>query len=454
MRAEIIKRLVALRANYWFIPAVMTIGAALLAIAAIWADRRFNGEILVLLGWERGAHPDGARQMLTVIAGSMIAVASTVFSITIAAVVFASGQFGPRLLDNFLSDTGNKIALGTFIATFLYSLLVLRVVQSPGIDRFDTGFVPNLAVLIAVVLAVISVMVLIFFLNHAPSNIRITHVIAVIGKQALEDIDKRFPNAFGEGEQRKDADARLTGHPVAVVRATKTGYIQIIDEESLFDAARQSDSVITLRTRPGQFIHKGVRIADIYAVDAIDEKTIKAVIRAFASDDGRTAAQDLEFLLDELVEIALRGLSPGINDPFTAMAALNWMAAIIAALAARDMPASRRTDEDGKVRVVVLSQSFESYVSRTFGAVRQSAATNTEAAVGQLRAIASSAAGADGRHEHLSVLRKEAACLVAAARLALGGPDLERVLSAYGAFDRALGETPPAMDEFDRDSSK
>jgi uncharacterized membrane protein len=450
MRARVFKLLASLRSNYWFIPALMSAGAALLAYAVVWLDGRYGEEVLEALGWERGVHPDGARQMLTVIAGSMIAVASTVFSITVVAVVYATGQYGPRLLNNFLSDRGNKVALGTFIATFLYALLVLRTIRSPGEGGDSTGFVPDLAILVGVILAVVSVMVLIFFLHHAPSNIRIHHVIETIGRRILADIEHRFPRDVGhevaDEAAHDDLAQACAGAPH--VTATASGYLQIVDAETLFEAACDVDAVIHLRVRPGRFLHEGTRLADVHGARELDRDTRELVRGAFALGQGRTGTQDLDFLFDELVEIALRALSPGVNDPFTATNSFDWMAAALAELARRPAVSGRRHDADGTLRIVVEPPSFADHVERTFGAVRQASATSTEAACGYLRALASAATGTAERPERLAVLREEAAVLMEAARLALEGPNLERVERQLERFERALSETPPALDAF------
>ena len=450
MRARVFKLLASLRSNYWFIPAVMSAGAALLAWAVVWLDARYGDEVISALGWERGAHPDGARQMMTVIAGSMIAVASTVFSITVAAVVYATGQYGPRLLNNFLSDRGNKVALGTFIATFLYALLVLRTIRSAGEGGDSSGFVPDLAILVGVILAVVSVMVLIYFLHHAPSNIRIHHVIETIGRKILADIEHRFPIDVGRevADEAPLDDLARECSSAPTVTATASGYLQIVDADTLLEAACAADAVIHLRVRPGRFLHEGARLADVHGARELDRDTRERVRSAFALGEGRTGTQDLDFLFDELVEIALRALSPGVNDPFTANNSFDWIAAALAELARRPEVSGRRHDRDGTLRIVAEPPSFADRVERTFGAVRQASATSTEAARGHQRALAFAATGTAERPGRLAVLRDEASALMEAARLALEGPNLARVEQELERFERALSETPPGLDAF------
>jgi uncharacterized membrane protein len=450
MRARIRKAVLALGSNYWFIPAVMSLFAGAMAFAAVAYDRTNGSGVLVEMGWSATVHPSGAREMLTVIAGSMIAVASTVFSITIAAVVYATGQYGPRLLNNFLADRGNKIALGTFIATFVYALLVLRTVREPDESGDAIGFVPELALLIAIGLAGVSVVVLIFFLHHAPSNIRINHVIAGIGRRILEEVDSLYPAMLGDTAPGAAADFDPQRPPTRVVSAGCTGYIQVIDAETLLSAAEKAAAVIHLRVQPGDFVHAASRVADIHGgsdATGLDE----SVQSAFAVGDERTTAQDMRFLFDELVEIALRALSPGVNDPFTARTSLDWIAAGLARIGTRAEPRRYRTDAAGALRMVADPVTFDSLVEATFGAIRQAAATNTEAALAQFHALASAAAGVEDPVRR-AALRRQASLLADAARGVLSGPDLVRALGGFERLEGVFSEQPPGMDAFRKDA--
>lgn len=167
MRATLLRLGDHLQQSYWFLPSIMAVAAVLLAGGMIWLDSFVGSAWMDGFAWLYASRPSGARLVLSSVGGSMITVAGTVFSVTIAAVVYASGQYGPRLLSNFMSDRGNQVTLGTFIATFLYCLVVLRTVRSPE-ESGGAGFVPNLALLVGVLLAVCSIAVLIFFIHHVP----------------------------------------------------------------------------------------------------------------------------------------------------------------------------------------------------------------------------------------------------------------------------------------------
>ena len=291
----------------------------------------------------------------------LISVAGTVFAITIAAVVYASGSYGPRLLANFMEDRGNQLSLATFIATFVYAVLVLRVVRDAYETAGDPGFVPQLSLMIATGLMAASIAVLVYFLNHVPASIRINAVLEGIGERLLRSVRQRFPQDCGAEQQ----DQPPQGAPVA---ATGTGYIQIIDFAGLDRIARDAQCRIELRLRPGDFVHPDVAICHVEGTfgEGVDDR----LRRAFAIGDSRTSAQDIEYLLDELVEIGLRALSPGINDPFTAITCLHWLSAATALLAKRDLACDSDGRPYGEQGVYALADDFDHFVRRGFGGIR------------------------------------------------------------------------------------
>ena len=210
MKARLLRLSNDLRESYWFLPSVMALAALLLALAMVYIDTHSGTAWMDRLPWLYAARPDGARSLLSSIGGSMIGVAGTTFSVTIAAVVYASGQYGPRLLSNFMSDRGNQVTLGTFIATFLYSMIVLRTIRSPGeTEAGAAAFVPQLALLVAVLLVMCSIAVLIFFIHHVPMRIHINNVIERIGERLIKEIDTRFPVFVGAPLTERDDDPRI-----------------------------------------------------------------------------------------------------------------------------------------------------------------------------------------------------------------------------------------------------
>tara|TARA_B100000678_G_scaffold33138_1_gene24439 strand:+ start:1358 stop:2680 length:1323 start_codon:yes stop_codon:yes gene_type:complete len=426
-------------ASYWFFPALFAILALVLATVTIQLDRAGHTEWINDISWLQPARPQGASNMLSVIAGSMIGVASTLFSITIAAVAFASGNYGPRLLTNFMEDRGNQVSLATFIGTFVYAITVLRSVRAPDETSLlaqgtnTAGFVPQLSLLVAYGLMAVSVMVLVFFLNHIPSSIRINAVLEGIGRRLLNAIAKNFDQpmkARVEGEVRQ-------GTPVV---ADRSGYIQIINWQELLEVARKSGAHLQMAVRTGDFVHPGVSIG--YWSERPDEEFDGKVRDCLALGESRTPHQDLHFMIDELVEIGLRALSPGINDPFTAISALHWIGAATAELGRRDLNWSiGEPDEDGNRPLRPIADDFGHYVARGFGTIRSGVATSPAAATVMFDTLENAAATITDPIRH-KIIRDEAAQLMRQANANLVGPDLELV-EAYFALFRSRTEDRP-----------
>lgn len=441
-RAQVDKWMEEIRASYWFIPAVMALGAILLALAATSVDRWLGvdwGEMEFIVAATR---PDGARAILTVIGGSMIGVAGTVFSVTMAAVVYASGQYGPRLLTNFLSDRGNQVTLGTFTATFVFSVLVLTTIRSPDEGSDAAGFVPQLAVTLAIALALCSIAVLIYFIHHVPSRIHISNVIREIGEALISAIDDRFPRRIGDppadGATAADADWQIPPdfRPGAdrddadpgyrEVNARERGYVQFLDEKTLMEVAERRTIVIRLNVRPGKFLFDGALVYDVWPKERVTDEVASELLRAIATGARRTPAGDMLFLVDELVEIAARALSPGVNDPFTAIGCIDWLAAALAELATRPTPSRLRTDTGGKLRVIAETLDFAAYLRLSLGAIREYAAGDKITALHMLQTIEVIARQCD-HPDNIEALRREADDLVRLSQDRLVGPSLAEV---------------------------
>ncbi|GGD58127.1 DUF2254 domain-containing protein [Erythrobacter arachoides] len=426
-----------LNANYWFWPALFSITGAILALAMIWLDRNGFAEWLNDVRWIVPARPSGAANMLGVMASSMIGVASTVFSITIAAVAYASGNYGPRLLTNFMEDRGNQLSLATFIGSFVYALVVLRSVRteeetaSSLADAATTampGFTPQLSLLVAYLLMALCVGVLVFFLNHIPSSIRINKVLEGIGVRLLEAIRETYPveDTLRDAVRPKDGRDLVSQH---------TGYIQLIDFAELQDLAQEHEAMFSLTARTGDFVHRDLPLMKVSGVDP--DAIADAVRRCYTLGPTRTPEQDPQFLMDELVEIGLRALSPGINDPFTAITALHWLGAATAEIGRRDLRKDLSGDEAEDSRVTPCPDDFAHFAQRGFGSIRSAAATSPNAAVVMLESI-ENAARPIQHPRRIQVLREEAEKLVVQARLALSGPDLETLEGRFTEFTGAM----------------
>ncbi|QUL36703.1 DUF2254 domain-containing protein [Erythrobacter sp. JK5] len=442
MTAQLRFWLARLRANYWFYPTLFSVVGAILGFTMVALDRAGFGASLEHYEWLVPVRPSGAADILSVMASSMIAIASTVFSITIVAVSFASGTYGPRLLANFLEDRGNQISLGTFVGTFVYAMIVLRSVRSEdetpvegvtaGADMAASGFTPQLGVLVAYFLMALCIGVLVFFLNHVPSSIRINKVLESIGERLIAAIRDKYPveNEFSDARPSEGGDPLL---------GEDTGYIQMIDYDALEQVARDCGGTFSLSVRTGDFVHRGLPLMD---VDGCDPDAVAEAVRdAFTLGPVRTPEQDPQFLIDELVEIGLRALSPGINDPFTAITALHWLGAATSEIGRRDLRKDACDDDSDtdadRCPVIPCADGFEHYVTRGFGAIRSAVATSVTASQVMFDTLANAAAPIrdEGR---LRVLREQGKLLIEQARTVLEGPDLDLIEQRHEAFDRTF----------------
>jgi uncharacterized membrane protein len=355
-----------------------------------------------------------------------------VFSITIVALSYASSQYGPRVLTNFMSDRGNTVTLGTFIATFLYSLMILRTIRGGEED-----FVPQYSVIVAMLLAVCSIGVLIYFIHHVLQSIHINHVVERIGRQLVSDTRNRFPQMIGrEAPARYSPSAESQGE-ATVVTSCYTGYIQSVDGDKLVELARAADTVIRLRYRPGDFVMEGRGLADIAPAERWTDDRDEALRDCFTIGAKRTPEHDLMFLVSELVEIAGRALSPGVNDPMTAVTCLDWLGAGGTVFATRELPGSVREDKQGTPRIIAAPDDFAFFVERSFGRIRQYAAADTIAGLHILRVLGEVAA-ACRRPDQIDLLRAEAQRFAELAATRLEAANARQVAERAGALQQLL----------------
>ncbi|HEX7239693.1 MAG TPA: DUF2254 domain-containing protein [Longimicrobiaceae bacterium] len=436
MRGRLARTWEALRSSYWFVPALMALGAAVLAFGMVALDGRLGPEVMESLGWIYTGGPEGARGVLSTIAGSMITVAGVTFSVLVVALSLASSQFGPRVLGSFMRDPGNQFVLGAFVGIFLYCLLVLRTVRGAE----DVGrFVPHLAVTVGVAMAVLGVGVLIYFVHHAAVSIQVSSVIAALAADLNAGVDRLFPEEAGDaGPAGHTSPAR---EPSCAVGASRDGHVQAIDFARLVEVARGRSAVLRLEPRIGAFVARGDTLAWIHPPDAAAEVG-DDVRRALVLGSRRTPAQDVEFTVQQLVDVAVRALSPGINDPFTAAACVDRLGAALARVAERpDAPGVHR-DGEGVVRVQADPVGFGLLAEAALSPIRQYAGGSTVVLLRLLDALARVARHTRGEGRR-DVVRAHAARVLAAAERSLEDPaDREAAAERFRAVDAALREAP------------
>lgn len=364
-------------------------GAVALSAGMIRVDRLLTTEAVRELGWLYAFGPEGARAVLAAIASSMITVAGLTFSITMLTLQLASSQFGHRILRNFMRDRGNQVVLGTFIATFVYCLLILRTVQGAE----GASFVPHLSVATGVLLAMVSLGILIFFIHHTANAIRIETILEQLTKEARSTIDHLYPEQLGrdsttsEAENRCDGTFPPFGDACLTVRSECSGYVQRIDEQAIMQIATKCDLLLRIDARPGRFVVQSDALLTVYPADRVDDRINHQLCSAFVVGQERTPSQDLDFAVHRIVEIAQRAMSPGINDPTTAIYCLDRLRELLTQLARRRIPGSHRFDETGRLRVVTEAVSFEQIASRMFRAIARYSISDSEVIGALIRVI-------------------------------------------------------------------
>jgi uncharacterized membrane protein len=379
----------ALRTNLWLVPTVEIVLAVALFAGTYALDRAAYDGTLHLPSFTISGSPDAARQILTAIAAAVITVVTLVFSITIVTLTLASTQFGPRMLRNFIRDRITQITLGTYVATFVYAILAL-VSIGPGAHG---EFVPHLSITVTMALVLVDVAVLVLFIDHIAKSIQLPQVIASIAGDLAHALDAErgppaqpAPGTPKTGPSLSEMTARLNEES-GTVRAPSSGYLQFVRMERLIEIATSGHAVIRLLHRPGHFVTEGEPLAHVWPVDAAGG-VARALGGAHATGPHRTLTQDLSFAVDQLVEIAIRALSPAVNDTFTALACIDWLGDGLGKIAERWQPATIYRDRAGRVRVIAVNISFRRLAERAHEKVRQASGGMPAVMIRQLDVLA------------------------------------------------------------------
>ncbi len=361
------------RDSMWFIPLLIAFGGITLAVATVNVDIATADDFWP--EWFRINSADGARAILSTLSSSIMTVAGVAFSITVVTLTLAAGQYGPRLPGELMQDRGNQFCLGMFVGIFLYGLFVQRTVREYGEDTF----VPTLAIAVAMMLALIGAMVLIYFIHHVSVLIQSDTVVSAVARELRRATDSLFPEALGDDEPVGPVDVAAALPPgfaddAEPLRATGEGYIRTLDLHALMTVAVAADAVIEVRRRPGDFVIEGDPLLSVWPPDRLSPAAARRARTAFVLGSLRTTEQDTAFGIDQLVEVALRALSPGINDPFTAIACIDRLRGGLARLIDRRMPSPLHRDPDGMLRLIAHPRSVVELLGRALHPIRPSAA--------------------------------------------------------------------------------
>ena len=370
--------LIDVKASLWFAPATLAGAAIVVARSLVAVDARVDARLDAALPWFAGGEPGVATNVLTVIAGSMITVATLVFTLTLVALTLASTQFSPRILRMFMRDRITQTVLGFFVSIFVYCLVVLRTIRSDA----GSPFVPSIAVTVGAALGVAAMGVLVYFMHHIAHSINASNIIATIAAETVEVIDEMYPQGTTAADS-SSIEAELSSADWRTIAAAQTGYIRSIDIDGLADAATEYGATIRLHRRVGEFIVEGAAIASVSG-DSL--KLARDIEDCCDVDAQRTMEQDIAFGIRQLVDIALKALSSAVNDTTTALTCVDHLSAIGARLVTRSVGPIVRRDSEG-IRVYVPAQSLEDFLDLAFNQIRQNASGNVAVMIRLLGAV-------------------------------------------------------------------
>lgn len=355
------------RTSFWFVPGALTVSGAILAKLALSLDESLSEETVRALPLIQLTSPESARSVLATLTGSIITLTGTIFSIVIVALTLASSQFGPRLLRGFMRDRNNQVTLGSLTGTFMYCLLTLNSIGVHG----ETVFVPEISMTIAIALASLNVFILVWFIHHVSTSIHASSIVASVASELLEQVEILFPKRLGSEPESDGAEfiERFRRAPSHSVTSEKSGYLRLVDAAELIEIATATGRVIDVAVPVGEFVIAGQTLVRLEGDGQPDESTVSRLRRAFSLGNHRTPVQDLGYPIEQLVEMALRALSPGINDPATAVSCVHRLGEGLSALGARRIPSAVRQDEEGTPRVIIPVAGFDERIQQSFGRI-------------------------------------------------------------------------------------
>ncbi|MCB9540481.1 MAG: DUF2254 domain-containing protein [Myxococcales bacterium] len=386
-----------LLSSFWFVPLLIALGALGLALLLVQLQQPGAAEI--------GPDAEGARAILSTIAGSMMTVVGVTFSMTLVALTLAAGQYSSRVLRNFMRDRVTQVVLGAFAGVFVYCVIVLRAVR-----RADDGLgVPDLAVSGGVALATGSIGVLIYFIHHVASSIQASTIIARVADETLAAVERQFPPRDADAPDPPPPPDDLDTRPWQPVTAPRSGYLGSLDLDALFDFARAHRTTVRVERGVGSFVVEGTPLVSVVWEQPPDEDDADHLRAAFVVGRHRTPEQDCAYGIRKLVDMAMRALSPGINDTTTAVMCVDYLSAILVRLAGRPTPPAlrfeRSDDAPPALRVVTIEQPFGPFVDAAFDQIRAFGGANAGLLLRLLGALETVGAATDALDRRLALAR-------------------------------------------------
>ncbi len=426
-----------IRVSLFFVPVLWVLISIVGAAVTIWVDSRLHLQAADLPLGVTSTVPS-ARAVLSTVAGATMTFAAIAFSISLLIIQQASSQFSPRVVHTLFRDPFNKRVMGLVMGTFTYCLVVLRSVRSFA-DSGGEVVIPNLSVAIAVVLGIATIISIAAFLNHSAHTMDVSQILEGVEKEASGHARREWTVA--ESDSPSPASVSAPVHPAHVVRFDRSGWVQQIDTSALL-ACLPDETTAWVHTYPGRYAIRGAPLCALSAAPEHIQATEHAILATVSTGSTRTMQQDISFGLREMVDVGLKALSTGINDPTTAQDSIFHIAAVLAELLRRDPPHRELSGENGRRVVLVDQPSGDDLVRLAFGELRRAAATQPTVCIYLLEALHLLREGLDA-----TGLPSRTAVLVEQARLVVDGCEAANVLPAdldevRGAYERRFAADP------------
>ena len=374
-----------IRSGVWQLPVGMMLAGVLLFKLTVYLDSLIGEAEVLRALWLHSGTGDDARNLLSVLVSAMMTMATLVFSMTIVSLSVAASQFGSRLVRSYVRDTKSKVTLGIFAMTIIYLLLGLRVVSG----EMSPPQVPHLTVTLGLVLSVICVMAMVVLLHMVAHAIVVDEVVRRVGADLEESIASMPLKAEGPAVPQAAALAAFPGSEYPLL-APAEGYVEAIRYEHLAARAQEVDAFVSLEVMAGDFVARGDRLGSFHA--PLDPQAAKELAPALAASvligTERTPVQDLAFSIRHLVDVALRALSPAINDANTARVVIDRLRGALSRLFRRQLPAGRYSDANGVLRVLARRHTYVDHIAHALDPIRHSAASQPVVVVTLLEALA------------------------------------------------------------------
>ena len=443
MKTRIHNLIEILRGTFWTLPLLLLLLSIALAVFNIYLDMSLfqkRDSLQPLLHFFSDAEHN--RVLIATTAGSILGVAGVSFSVTIASLTLASQQFGPRLLRNFMQDSFNQFVIGVFTATFLYCILVLQLIS----NLEEAGFVPVISLSVLLGLVVFNLLILVFFIHHISTSIQADSIIAEVYSEMIARLQRLFPEKLEEDVQEQIGlgNMEMNFAEQEIICAKQSGYLQAIDVEGLVKLVTYNNAMLKLDTRPGEFILYGSPLGSLCSEkEELPDDLHEEVQRHLFISDTRTAQQDAEFAIRQLVEIALRALSPGINDPITAIACIDRLGDTIAFLMKRRMPRALYFDDNSQLRLQLKAFSFHGIIEAAFNQIRQNAGYHVSVILSLLEILAALAEQAKTPEQAEAIMVQAEAIFGHYGHEIRTPKDLKDINNAYRRVTELLHEHPP-----------